>query len=210
MELESFTVEKDGIVGLVLDQVLHSCRKVRISCLFCLLAVTASRDITVTSFERPYRIGAYVPPHILGDWDDVEASNRAADRCGEDLLLSLAATSTSTSSHKDSGGGNWGPLLEELSFVGKCSSSLKLVPSKKGSGHASLSWLHSVVNHATVFLFGMSGAELADRLIDLQGCGKVRDGVVRVELGDGEDEDAFRIVIDRGCSDAGGGGDGEE
>jgi hypothetical protein len=66
----------------------------------------------VASFERPYREGAYAIPHILNDWEDVEASNDAADRAAGHLRASLAR----------------GPAPRTLGLAGPCAASIKLIP----------------------------------------------------------------------------------
>lgn len=138
--------------------------------------MSADTDL-VTFFERPYREGAYVPPHILGDWDAVEASNVAADSTADELLLGLASC----------------PVLEKLTFSGKCATSVKLVPGRAGTLSKSLFWLHGVIQHATLFLYGMSGAECLDRLLDMQGMGKIPSGVLEIELEDLRNE--FRVYV---------------
>lgn len=46
-------------------------------------------DSLVTRFERPYREGNYIPPHIWGDAAAEEESGRAAERAAALLILRL-------------------------------------------------------------------------------------------------------------------------
>ena len=117
-----------------------------------------------------------MPPHILGDWDAVEASNMAADVTGTHLLHGVASS----------------VALHTLRFMGKGAASVKMVPGRSGLLSESVAWLHSVVAHANsyLYLYGFSGAELVARLLDMQ-------------QREGSDVPPIEIELD---SDGGGGG----
>lgn len=187
VSLDRLRIEKPGVVGIALDELTGCCRRVEVDALFCLAGVPvcgvgvpgeASPDI-VTFFERPYREGAYVPPHILGDWEAVEASNRAADSTADYFLTGIAHSS----------------MLESIVFSGKAATSVKMVPGRTGDLRRAVLFLHGVVNHATLFLFGMSGAELLDRALDLQGAGKLASEALAVTVEEAAGKDGFEIEV---------------
>lgn len=109
-----------------------------------------------------------VPPHLLGDWDAVEASNRAADTTTEHFLRGIASA----------------PLLERLIIEGECTKSVKMVPTleEEGGGAVILPWLHEITKHATLYLYGMSGGEIAERAQRMQAEGSLSPGALEIEI----------------------------
>jgi hypothetical protein len=188
--LETLHVSKNGVLGIVANDLTERCLEVTIDAKYVLLGVSIISDPTlVTAFERPYREGDYVPPHILGDMDAVELSNMAADRSAAHLLTALAES----------------PKLHRLTFSGECATSVKLIPcsgavtnehspvSTSLAAAQQISWVHNITKQATLYLYGMSGAELLDRLLDLRAAGRLSETALNIAIED--DQGSFTIGV---------------
>ena len=126
-------------------------------------------------YQRPYREGAYVPPHILGDWDAIETSHRAADSACTSLLENLARSTE----------------LQSIQFRGMCSESVKIVPSLPQQELDMLLWISKITEQASSLLFGMSGIELLDRVIQLVQMRLLQQDRINIDL----QQDSFSIAI---------------
>jgi hypothetical protein len=58
--LEKLCIEADGVIGLSMDQLWDNCFELEVEAAYVLVGVPIADDSTITSFERPYREGAYV------------------------------------------------------------------------------------------------------------------------------------------------------
>ena len=112
----------------------------------------------------------------MADWHAIEASNRVADITANRFLLGLSQSNR----------------LRSLTFVGACCNSIKLVPSDPGCEVETLLWLHSVTQQSTPLLYGMSGAELLDRMIDLRAVAISYDAM---EVHVGPDSCMFSVAL---------------
>jgi hypothetical protein len=166
--LRRFSVSKDGTLGLDLAALWDRVQEVALEAPFLLLGVPSPDPAMVAAFRRPYAEGDYVPPHILGDWDAVEQSNWAADRTANFLLEGLAGSEATRT----------------LCVRGGSANSVKLIP---GGNEGFISWVHSVAQQSVQYLYGMSGAELAERLKDLMAAGAMEGlaGAVEVSVVEG-------------------------
>ena len=80
-------------------------------------------------------------------------------------------------------------LRQALTFAGHCQGSIKFFPVTPGpDGAGAVAWLHSVVQHVTHMLYGLSGDELRDRLIRAKRAGAGGGG------GGGPPADALRAL----------------
>lgn len=119
------------------------------------------------AFNHVFLHDAQVPPHILADWHAIEASNCVADTSASRLLLGLIQSDR----------------LKSLTFVGACCNSIKLVPSDPEREIETLLWLHGVTQQSTPLLYGMSGAELIDRMLDLRAAGQIPYDALEIYVG---------------------------
>jgi len=126
-------------------------------------------------YQRPYREGAYVPPHILGDWDAIETSHRAADAACTSLLEFLAHSRE----------------LQSIRFRGMCSESLKIVPALPQLELEMILWISKITEQASSLLFGMSGMELMGRVIQLVQMRLLEHEKISIDL----KHDSFSIAI---------------
>eukprot|EP00890_Picochlorum_soloecismus_P002509 jgi/Picsp_1/3259/NSC_06099-R1_hypothetical protein CHLNCDRAFT_58449 [Chlorella variabilis] len=175
--LEYLEVRKSGTLGLITRQLVDQCKTVQVDALYLLLGVTVTDQELVQLYQRPYREGAYVPPHILGDWDAIETSHRAADSACTSLLEFLAHS----------------PELESIQFGGMCSESVKIVPALPQQELDMLLWISKITEQASSLLFGMSGIELMDRLIQLVQMRLLDHGQQRINID--LKQDSFSIAI---------------
>jgi len=176
--LDQLIVRKVGVIGLVMEELCDRVKHLKVEAMFALAGVPVVDRELVAFFERPYREGDYVPPHLLGDWDAIEASNRAADATAEHFIRSIVADRS---------------ILERLEFRGDCSLSVKIVPHYPAMGSTSVSWLHNITQQATFFLYGLSGAEFLDRTLDLTAASKLPVEAVAIEVG--IEEQAFIMHV---------------
>jgi len=155
----------------------------------CLLGVPVLDSEAITAFERPYREGRYVPPHILADPEAIEASLKSLDMAMECLLSGIASSLK----------------LEVLSFCSECAESVKLVPGRAGNLRSSVNFLHSVVSHQLEYLPGICGLDLFDRLQILEERGTLPESAIYLEAVSPEEDgfindDAsrwyFRLVVE--------------
>jgi len=177
--LDFCRIQKPGTLGVISRQIMEQITECEIDSLFLLMSVAVDDPELVDMFQKPYKEGAYVPPHILGDWEVVEMSHRATDRACTILLESLQTS----------------PTLQTLAISGEASQSVKIVPSVAMKESEDLSWISSITEQASSLLYGMSGEELSHRL-DLLHVMNVRESLphnLHLVLS-GESED-FRFVV---------------
>ena len=163
-QLEAVRVEKDGTVGLVARQLLEQCREVEVVCKYLLMAVSvvdeAERGI-VSIFRNPFLEGRYVPPHVLADWDMIEASHRATDLTCSEFIEQLGSSDRSEGLR--------------LLTIQEEANSIKVIPATPGDECESLRWVSSISEHQQQLLFGFSGEEFQARA-DLLLAAKARRG----------------------------------
>ena len=163
-QLEHVRVEKKGTVGIVARQLLEQCREVEVVCKYLLVAVSvvdeADRGI-VELFRNPFVEGRYVPPHVLADWDMIEASHRATDLTCSEFLNQL--------------GGERRPGTLRLLSILEEANSIKIIPAHPGEECESLRWVSSISEHQQQLLFGFSVEEFQSRA-DLLVAAKARRG----------------------------------
>ncbi|GAB4816889.1 hypothetical protein N2152v2_003935 [Parachlorella kessleri] len=81
VRLQQLKVSKlEGVLGLALGTVWDTCHELVLVAPQVMLGVPCAEAL-VRQFERPYREGIYVPPHILADMDALEHSHHAAASC---------------------------------------------------------------------------------------------------------------------------------
>ena len=164
LQLEAVRVEKDGTVGLVARQLLEQCREVEVVCKYLLMAVSvvdeAERGI-VSIFRNPFLEGRYVPPHVLADWDMIEASHRATDLTCSEFIEQLGSSDRSEGLR--------------LLTIQEEANSIKVIPATPGDECESLRWVSSISEHQQQLLFGFSGEEFQARA-DLLLAAKARRG----------------------------------
>lgn len=121
LRLERLTVgRQDGVVGLQLCMLWDRCQIIRVVAPQVLVGVPSPAPL-VRQFERPYREGIYVPPHILGDMEALEHSQAAAAGCAAaELWEGLVASGA----------------LKELRFEGRCAGRIKVVPMHRADPEA--------------------------------------------------------------------------
>lgn len=151
-QLDFCRIQKSGTVGVISRQIINQIRECHINSLFLLMSVAVDDVELIELFQKPYKEGAYVPPHILGDWEVVEMSHRATDSACTLLLEYLSASS----------------LLRKLTIVGEACQSLKIIPSISMSEPEDLYWISGITEQASSLLYGMSGEEFQERLELLQ------------------------------------------
>ena len=147
LSLDQYSILSLNEVGIGLGELWNCCKRINIHAGGCLIGVPVPDPELIHRFERPYREGRYVPPHILGDFEALELSNRAADATLDYMLTGMSHSL----------------LLEQLSICEKAQS-LKLVPAAVGTSGASVKFLQSVCRHKTAYLYGCSEVEMIDRL----------------------------------------------
>lgn len=150
--LESLSVKKIGVVGVITRQALQQVAHLSIDALYVLISVAVEDTELLDVFQRPYREGAYVPPHILGDWNAVETSHRATDAACTVLLESM---------------GNSETLWSSMTISGEGAHSIKIIPSLSGQEYYTLSWISGITEQASSLLYGMNGEEFQERLAAL-------------------------------------------
>lgn len=151
-QLDFCSIRKSGTLGVISRQIMDQISECEIDALFLLMSVAVQDADLLEMFQKPYKEGAYVPPHILGDWELVEMSHRATDSACTILLESLRTSS----------------MLRSLAISGEASQSLKIIPSFAMNESADLSWISSITEQSSSLLYGMSGEELTHRLDILQ------------------------------------------
>ena len=150
--LEEVYIEKIGVLGIISRQVIDQIQKMTVNAMYILMGVTIDDEELVELFQKPYKEGAYVPPHILGDWNAVETSHRATDTTCTFMLQNLSQSK----------------VLKALAFAGEGAQSLKIIPALSGNEGPTLEWISGVTEQASSLLYGMSGEELKHRLDVLQ------------------------------------------
>eukprot|EP00889_Picochlorum_renovo_P004899 jgi/Picre1/31929/NNA_007277.t1 len=150
--LETLSVKKIGVVGVITRQALHQVVHLNLDAMYVLMSVVVEDTELLDVFQRPYREGAYVPPHILGDWNAVETSHRATDAACTVLLESMGNSET----------------LQSMTISGEGAHSLKIIPSLPGQEYRMLSWISSITEQASSLLYGMNGEEFQERLAALK------------------------------------------
>lgn len=181
LRLQSLKVKKAGVLGIDLDQLSSSCRHVTIDAMFALAGVPMEDENLVKTFLRPYMEGDYVPPHILADQEAVEMSALAADKAAIYMLGFLARCS----------------FLESISFVGDCAKSVKIIPALSGESTilSQVDFVHGVTAQASLYLFGCSGAEFLDRLMDMTAVGRLADNHLEIYVDDSGSYFRFDIEL---------------
>lgn len=169
LHLDVCILSKPGVIGIPFDTFGEQCRILVVQAMFCIAGVPTDDQDAIVAFERPYREGMYVPPHILNDWEAVTGSNEAADAAVNALLHGLSRKSVM-------------PVLEKVVLLGDGALSMKIVPGIMGNLPHAVPWLHSVTQQATMFLYGVNGAELLDRYLDLLASGRIDEGLLSIEL----------------------------
>ena len=150
--LEEVYIEKTGVLGIISRQAMDQIQKLTVNAMYILIGVTIDDEELVELFQKPYKEGAYVPPHILGDWNAVETSHRATDTTCTLMLQNLSQSKA----------------LKALVFAGEGAQSLKIIPALFGNEGLTLQWISGVTEQSSSLLYGMSGEELKDRLHVLQ------------------------------------------
>lgn len=151
-QLDFCSIRKAGTLGIVSRQIINQIRILHVDALYVLMSVAVEDRELLTLFQKPYREGAYVPPHILADWEVIEMSHRATDRACTILLEHVSASN----------------MLQSLTVSGEACQSLKIIPSLSMNESEDLSWISSITEQASSLLYGMSGEELKHRLDILQ------------------------------------------
>lgn len=178
--LDFCSIQKPGTLGVISRQIMEQTAVCEVDSLYLLMSVAVEDPELVHMFQKPYKEGAYVPPHILGDWEVVEMSHRATDSACTTLLESLRSS----------------PTLKTLTISGEASQSVKIIPCAAMNESEDLSWISSITEQASSLLYGMSGEELSDRLDLLQVMNATESlphSLHLVVQSEGED---FRFVID--------------
>lgn len=185
LELEHLRVSKRGTVGVVLRQLLEQTATVEVDCKYLLIGVTVEDPdgAIVSLFRNPFLEGRYVPPHVLADWDMIEASHRATDLTCSQMLEQIARAH----------------LLRRLR-VSEEAGSVKVVPVSEGDEMASLRWVSSISEHQSQLMFGLSGSEFQARRDVLLGT-KLRRGAAcgwlkRLEIVCPEDDSWCEFLVD--------------
>jgi len=189
ISLDRLAVFSYSAIGLAnLDTLWNCCKAIELDAEYCLLGVPVLDQEVITAFERPYREGRYVPPHILADPDAQEASSKASEKTMEYLLSGVASSLK----------------LEVLSFWGTISSSgITLVPGNLGYLRFSVEFLHSVVKHRLKYLPVVDGWELRDRLDIMEETKTLPASAVKLDLHEDEcfydefgSKDNFRVIVE--------------
>lgn len=145
--LDLLRLEKPGALGLLLDDVLGRVAELDIEAQELLLGVSVHDQRLVATFERPYREGNFVPPHIWGDEEADDKSKQAAEMAGNYFLSELPNCAR----------------LQRLRLAGGAAASAKFMPVRHGA-RDSLAWLWSVVRmQGLQNLYGLSGCEIKAR-----------------------------------------------
>lgn len=146
---------RECALGLDMGGLWDSVARLDVEAEQLLLGVPVADEHLVWTFERPFREGHFVPPHIWADEEADNASRRAAEATASSLMRCLAAP---------------GRRLQDLKITGPCASSVKFQPlSARCPGAESLRWLWSVIYlQGLAFLVGLSSAEMRRRVLDLR------------------------------------------
>lgn len=169
--LRTLKIHRMGVVGFDLKQLVDQCQYVEINAMFALAGIPIADNTLVNNFRRPYVEGDYVPPHILADQEAVEMSTLAANRAGG-YMVSLLSESK---------------LLKCISFSGDCARSLKVIPAFQSADNSTVSqveFIHNVTAQALLYLFGLSGAEILDRALDMVATGRLDDKRISILIDD--------------------------
>ncbi|KAL4419839.1 hypothetical protein ABPG75_006937 [Micractinium tetrahymenae] len=146
--LEVLRVAKPGALGLCLEELSGRVASIDVHAHELLLGVTVADPKLIRTFERPYREGNFVPPHIWGDEEADDNSKHAAELAANHWLASLPECS----------------VLEHFSLCGPASYSCKFMPVAALRQRHSLKWLWSVVRLQGLHnLYGLSGREMQAR-----------------------------------------------
>ncbi|KAL4435409.1 hypothetical protein ABPG77_006171 [Micractinium sp. CCAP 211/92] len=146
--LELLRVEKPGALGVCLDELAGRVLTVELHAHELLLGVTVADPKLIRTFERPYREGNFVPPHIWGDEEADDNSKHAAELAANHWLASLPEST----------------MLERFRLCGPAAHSCKFMPVAAPSQRDSLKWLWSVVRLQGLHnLYGLSGREMQAR-----------------------------------------------
>lgn len=142
-----------GVFGLCIDEIWNHCSILTIDTDQLLLSYSVTNKELVVDFERPYREGDYLPPHILANMHAVFESNAAADRSVMQLLDGFAKS-----------------RLQLLEFRGNCHRSIKLVPRTESSlTYDPVVWLHSVMSQRIDSLYGLNYEEFRAKVDIMEG-----------------------------------------
>jgi hypothetical protein len=152
LHLERMQIMSFGVLGISLDEICGRCTTAEITANCCMVGVPVPDPEVIRIFERPYREGRYVPPHILGDGEALEASRKAADKTLEYMLTGLARSTE----------------LKMVQFDGISSESLKLVPGEAGKCRAAVKFLQGVCRDKAMYLYGASQQDITSRLLKLE------------------------------------------
>lgn len=146
--LELLRVEKPGALGICLDELAGRVLSVEAHAHELLLGVTVADPKLIRTFERPYREGNFVPPHIWGDEEADDNSKRAAELAANHWLASLPESA----------------VLERFRLCGPAAHSCKFMPVAAPRQRDALKWLWSVVRLQGLHnLYGLSGREMQAR-----------------------------------------------
>ncbi|EFN53783.1 hypothetical protein CHLNCDRAFT_58449 [Chlorella variabilis] len=146
--LDLLQLEKPGALGLCIDDCWSRVAQLDVRCRELLIGVPVQDRQLIATFERPYREGNFVPPHIWGDEEADDNSKQAAEMTANHFLATLPCCSS---------------RLERLRLEGAAAASTKFMPVLP-HGRASLQWLWSVVRLQGLHnLYGLSGHEMQAR-----------------------------------------------
>ncbi|PRW33578.1 TMV resistance N [Chlorella sorokiniana] len=147
VSLEVLRLEKPGALGICMDNVWAQVAELEVHAQELLIGVPVEDPRLIATFERPYREGNFVPPHIWGDEEADDNSKQAADMAANHLLATLPSC----------------PRLQRVRVVGAAAASLKFMPAAPHAA-ASLQWLWSVVRLQGLHnLLGLSAHEMEAR-----------------------------------------------
>ncbi|PSC75017.1 ADP-ribosylation factor 9 [Micractinium conductrix] len=148
ISLDLLRVEKAGALGIPLDDLATRVAAVEAHAAEVLLGVAVEDRQLIRTFERPYREGSFVPPHIWGDEEADDKSKDAAAMTANHFLVRLPSAGR----------------LQRLSVRGGAAHSLKFMPVAPGGVASSLNWLWSVVRLQGMHqMYGLSGEEMDER-----------------------------------------------
>ncbi len=179
-QLDVFQIMSFCTLGIALDELWNTCRHIKIDAPCVLLGVPVDNPEVIRLFERPYREGRYVPPHILADGEALEASIKTVDETIDCMLKGLARSSKT----------------EILQFSSNTSKMIKVVPGTGGG--KSVEFLHNVCRSRIMYVYGVTTDDIMGRVEYLEAsCLLPRhafDMACNDETGD------YRITVDKQLS----------